>query len=378
MAPSPSLQELLAAIDGIADELEALAQPAETARRAPDALAALFKKVRIPMAKVPREVGGYELSPAEQIDFFARLAWLNPTASWLAFNQTGAAGVLAATLPDAGVAEVFAADAPLAAAVSAPTGKSEKVGGGYRVTGRWAYASGVHLAEWIGLFTLADDPPGPRLAALRRDQVTLEDDWHVAALQDTGSVDVIVDGALVPAHLTAVPFVQRRGGAQYSLLGHKGYVAGENFGFSLGVAQRLVHEVGALSTTKKRYTDATTVSKRGAFRHALAQADCTLRACRAYLMSELDQAMAVVTDSGEMLPPDDMARLEAASAWATEQAVQAAVKLFPYAGAGALHLSSPIQRALRDLIGSGQHIVVTNESIDSWGDALVRAASRSS
>ena len=376
MSPSPSLQELLAAIDGIADELEALARPAEAARRAPDELAALVKAARIPMAKVPREVGGYELSPAEQIDLFARLAWLNPTASWLAFNQCGVAGVFAATLPDDGVAEVFAEDAPVAAAVSAPTGKSEKVDGGYRVSGRWAYASGVHVAQWVGLFTLADDPPGPRLVALRRDQVELQDDWHVAALQGTGSVDVIVDGAFVPEHLTAVPFMQLRGGPQYTRLGIKGYVAGENFGFSLGVAQRLVHEIAALSTTKKRYTNVATVSERGAFRHALAQADCALRASRAYLMSELDGAMATVTSSGALLPAEDMSRLEAASAWATEQAIQTAVKLFPYAGAGALHLSNPIQRALRDLIGSGQHIVVSNEGIDAWGETLVRIAGR--
>jgi hypothetical protein len=50
------------------------------------------------------------------------------------------------------------------------------------------------------------------------------------------------------------------------------------------------------------------------------------------------------------------------------------VRLFPYAGAGALHLSSPIQRTLRDVIGSGQHVIATNETLDAWGKALMEQA----
>jgi hypothetical protein len=57
--------------------------------------------------------------------------------------------------------------------------------------------------------------------------------------------------------------------------------------------------------------------------------------------------------------------------FATEAIVQAAVRLFPYAGAGSLQLSNPIQRAFRDLLGSGQHLIATNETLDHWGKSLV-------
>jgi uncharacterized membrane protein len=62
-------------------------------------------------------VGGHELTPAEQVDYFAHLAWLNPSAGWLAFNQNGIAGMLAAILRDAGVQTLFDNDVPLIAAV---------------------------------------------------------------------------------------------------------------------------------------------------------------------------------------------------------------------------------------------------------------------
>ena len=54
------------------------------------------------MSKVPREQGGYELVPAEQVDFVACAAYRNPTAGWLAFNESGAAGRVGACLGEGG------------------------------------------------------------------------------------------------------------------------------------------------------------------------------------------------------------------------------------------------------------------------------------
>ena len=372
MSQASHTRELYTALEKVAPELEALSREAEIERRPPEALAALFKQARVPMAKVPRELGGYEIPPSEHVDYFARIAYLNPTAGWIAFNQNGSAGLAGAILPDAGVERIFAEDSPLFAAVSAPTGKSTAVEGGFRVSGRWAYASGVHLAEWIVLMTICDEPVGPRVAVLPRDAVELHDDWHVAALQGTGSVDVLVDDLFVPEEMTGSPFsAQRRGGAQYMKLGYRGYVGGENVGFSLGVAQRMLDEIARLAPTKKRVLDPTPVGDRGAFQVDLGRTDATLRAARAYVMTELDRAMEIAERNDAPINAAEMARVGAAIGFATESICQAATRLFPYAGAGALHLSNPIQRCFRDLLGSGQHIVATNETLEHWGKALM-------
>jgi hypothetical protein len=88
-------------------------------------------------------------------------------------------------------------------------------------------------------------------------------------------------------------------------------------------------------------------------------------------MDELERAVTIADTREAALSPHDAARLDASIGWATESVIQAAMRVFPYAGAGALHLSSPIQRTLRDVIGSGQHIVATNETLDVWGKALM-------
>ena len=377
MPDAPLPRELFEALERIAPELESLSREAEIQRRAPDAMAALLKKARLPMAKVPREAGGYEVHPARQVDFFARIAYLNPTAGWLSFNQNGSAGLLGATLPDAGLTTVFSDDSPLLAAVSAPTGRSEACTGGFRVSGRWAYASGVHIAEWIVLATLCDEPAGVRYVVLPRESVDLHDDWHVAALQGTGSVDVSANDVFVPEELTGTPFEQRRGGAQYVKLGYRGYVGAESVGFSLGVAQRMLEESAKLARTKKRVLDPNTVGERGAFQQELGRSDATLRAARAYVISELERAMKIAEQSDALLNEFEATRLGASIGWATESICQAATRLFPYTGASSLHLEHPIQRSFRDLLGSGQHIVATNETLDAWGRALLQPSGES-
>ncbi len=370
-AKRSGIKELYAALEKIAPELEATAREAEELRSAPKALAEALRRARVPMSKVPRELGGYELLPAEQVGFFARIAYVNPTAGWIAFNQSGAAGVIGASLCEAGLEQVFADDSPLVAAVSAPTGRSTRADGGYRVTGSWSYASGASVSDWTLLMTIRTDPPAPLGVVVPTSALDIHDDWHVAALQGSGSVDVSLEEHFVPESLTLNPLLQLRGGKQYSSLGFKCYVAGENIGFSLGVATRLVDEIAKLARGKRRMLDANMVGDRGAFQLELGRSDLALRSARALMESELERAMELAESCDGPIPDRDRVRVEGALAQATESVVQAAVRLFPYAGASALHLSNPIQRALRDLIGSGQHYVTSNQQVEDWGKLLI-------
>ena len=148
-------------------------------------------------------------------------------------------------------------------------------------------------------------------------------------------------------------------------------------GFSLGVAQRMVDEIARMAPSKKRILAPHSLGERGAFQLELGRTDAALRAARAYVQSELDRAMEIAERTEAALPEEEQARLGASIGFATESIIQAAMRLFPYAGAGALHLSNPIQRTFRDLVGSGQHIVATNETLEQWGQALMQAKSES-
>lgn len=370
-----SIEEITEAIEKLAPEFEAEARASEIERQPTQALANLMRQAKLPLAKLPKEVGGCELRPSAQIDYFARLAYLNPTAGWIAFNQNGALGLTGATMAESGLEKLLTAHpVPLLAAVSAPTGRTKKVEGGYRLNGNWSYASGISCADCVLMMTICDDPAGPLGVLVDRNEVEVQDDWHVAALQGTGSVDISAKDVFVPTDMTLSPLAQRRGGSQYIRMGYRGYVGGENLGFTLGVAQRMVDEIAKIGRTKKRILDPTPIGDRGAFQQELGRTDAALRASRAYLMDELDRAESIADATGEPLADSDRARVDGAVAYATENIVHACMRLFPYAGAGALHMSSPIQRTFRDVVGSGQHIVASNETLDHWGAAMIEAA----
>lgn len=106
--------------------------------------------------------------------------------------------------------EIFAGGAVLAPAPLAPSGRGEPIDGGYRITGRWSWATGVMHADWVlvGVLLGSGSSMFPALAALPIADVTVADVWHTAGMRGTGSNDVIVDDVFVPAHrIVSVPKV---------------------------------------------------------------------------------------------------------------------------------------------------------------------------
>jgi 3-hydroxy-9,10-secoandrosta-1,3,5(10)-triene-9,17-dione monooxygenase len=88
-----------------------------------------------------------------------------------------------------------------------PTGKAEKVAGGYRLSGRWSFSSGcdhchgVMLGAICGRREIANNTvPDFRSFLLLNDQYLIDDNWHVAGLKGTGSKDIVVENAFVPEY----------------------------------------------------------------------------------------------------------------------------------------------------------------------------------
>ncbi len=98
--------------------------------------------------------------------------------------------------------EAFAALPFLAAAPLAPTGRGTPVDGDVRLTGRWSWATGVMDSKWIivGALCGPDDGIYPALALLPAVDFRIEDVWHTDGMRATGSNDVVITDAFVPAH----------------------------------------------------------------------------------------------------------------------------------------------------------------------------------
>jgi 3-hydroxy-9,10-secoandrosta-1,3,5(10)-triene-9,17-dione monooxygenase len=155
----------------------------------------------------PRRWGGGEVRFIEFVDAMIELSAASPSAGWVA-GVIGVHPFQLALFPDRAQREMWGEDpATMHSSSYYPTGKAEKVSGGYRLSGRWSFSSGCDhcRAVVIGGFPGTRNFAGVEILDLHSfilfaDQYRIEDNWNVAGLKATGSKDIVVDDAFVPEH----------------------------------------------------------------------------------------------------------------------------------------------------------------------------------
>jgi alkylation response protein AidB-like acyl-CoA dehydrogenase len=98
----------------------------------------------------PAELGGAEAHPDDVIDVISELSYWDGSAGWYGHAVMTGGAVAGAFLGPRAVADIFKGNHfQRAAGQAAPTGKAERVAGGYRIFGRYAFGSGTPHARWI-------------------------------------------------------------------------------------------------------------------------------------------------------------------------------------------------------------------------------------
>ncbi len=178
-------------------------------RRLPDASWNALMGAGLMRGLQPQRWGGAEADPAEYFLAVSEVARADGSAGWV----TGIIGVhpwQLALFPAETQAEVWGDDPSVMHSSSyAPTGKAEKVKGGYRLSGRWSFSSGCDHCQWVNLGAISGgvevegvQMPDFRSFMLPRRDYKIDDNWHVAGLCGTGSKDIVVDDAFVPEYRT--------------------------------------------------------------------------------------------------------------------------------------------------------------------------------
>lgn len=186
----------------IGPALAAAAAEGDELRRLPDQVWKQLQGSGFLRALQPARFGGGEVSLADFIDAVIELSKASPSAGWVA----GVIGVhpwQLALFPDEAQKEMWAHDPERMHSSSYnPTGKAERVRGGYRVWGRWSFSSGCDHCEGVNLGAIVRgaDAAEYRSFLLHRDQYVIEDTWFVAGLKGTGSNDIVVSETFVPEH----------------------------------------------------------------------------------------------------------------------------------------------------------------------------------
>ena len=314
--------------------------------------------------KTPPELGGTLLAPLDFCDVLEEFAYADTTTAWIVMVGNGGTGTAGGWLPDAGARQVFAPGRPppLVVGTPGPRGTGRAVAGGYVVSGRWGFASGVAHADWL-LAGFRDTGDRLLVGVVPREHAQVVGNWRVAGLQGTGSFDFRLDEVFVPAELTFERAAGAcRGGALFRQEAHV-FLSNEVPPLCVGMARRALDEMTGLAES---------ASEGAVFRSELGRAETRVRAARLVHRDAVEAAWTAARASGGT-PESVHVAVAAASAYAVETCADVIAGLFRHGGDRVLSLSSPMQRYLRDTLAARQHIGVSEENYERAGRARTRS-----
>jgi alkylation response protein AidB-like acyl-CoA dehydrogenase len=350
-----SVRAILSGVDAMVPRLRARAAEAEALRRLPEATIDEAAACGFLGMLTPPRWGGAGSDVATFLEATRRLATACPSSAWTLSFLALHAWLLCrfeARLQE----EIFAGGpAPRTPAPLAPTGTVDRVEGGFRLRGRWEWASGIMHAEWV-MVAAMEAERGPRFCVVPRADVEVEDVWHVAGMAATGSNAIVIREVFVPAYRTLEIRRIHAGETPGEAL-H----AGTNVGWPMAATLVLVAATPALGAAEgalDAFTDRMRekVQAYSGQKHAeipathfrLGEGVATARAAR-LVWSDALAILERIGPLGAAAPLEDRAAIRRAAAHVVRLANTVADDLAAAAGASSAFLASPLQRHLRDL-----------------------------
>jgi 3-hydroxy-9,10-secoandrosta-1,3,5(10)-triene-9,17-dione monooxygenase len=319
---------------------------------------------------VPRHFGGFEYPLDTFVDVGLVLGEACASTAWVTTFCMEHNWMLA-QFPRQAQEEIFGAKPyVIAPGAISPNGRAKVLGDGYELSGRWQWGTGVMHADWALLSGTVEDTGELRLFALPIDQVEIIDTWHVDGMAGTGSNDMRVRDAFVPAHCSQSILAMSMGRAEgASWHGTPMYRMPMMPILCLAAG---VPAIGAARGALKRFVQR--AATRTMFGSSVRQADRTDAQIRIGMAKgRLDaaeliarQVAAECTRWGtetRVCPVDQRVRHRVLMAQAVRLARDVVRDLFEASGASAHMAGEPIQRMHRDVHTIASHAVFDCESI---------------
>src|SRR5688572_896707 len=177
--------QLLERARSLVPELRKRALDTSKARRIPEETIADFWKADLFQLLRPKKSGGPEVRVDDAFAVAGELARGDGSAAWV-WTVMGVHDLFVSLFPEKAQQEYWAKPQTLSASSFAPSGQAKPAPGGYTLSGKWSFCSGVDHADWMILGAvfgmLSKDPPVPdfRFCLLpKSDLKEVIDDWHV-------------------------------------------------------------------------------------------------------------------------------------------------------------------------------------------------------
>ncbi|MBQ0721515.1 MAG: hypothetical protein KBT88_01210 [Gammaproteobacteria bacterium] len=360
-------------IQSVLPVLAAHREATETGRSvAPESIAAL-KAAGLARLLTPSRNGGHGASLRAQLHACAETARACPASSWV-MMVCGAHNWIAGNFSARCRAEMFDADPDLfIAGTLASQGTFKKAEGGWLLSGRWQFCSGVDHSPWllIGALRAKDSGGGPGSlhVMLPRDQVELDDTWHTLGMRGSGSKDVVLKDVFVPEHRAEAtgklfsgrsPHAHDHENSGLYMVPVLCSLSAQLAGAVLGMAREMLSLfIEKTSVRPDIYSGEGSGAKarRGTMQRRVAEASGEISTAELILARNCDM-FDEITVAKEPVDEAAQALLRWQSAYAVELCRRAVERLYAGAGAHAAYNDSPMQQYYRDVMMATHHAAV--------------------
>lgn len=354
----------------------------ERTRRLPPALLSALHDARLFRLLLPRSVGGEEVTPGIYMESVEEVARHDASVAWNLF--VGNSSALVGAYISLDIAREIWRDPHTVVSWGPPNEhRARAVPGGYRIGGRWDFASGCRAANWMGAHALVEEDnggvlrlnsygrPGQRILLAPASQAVLLDTWDTIGLRGTASDSYTFDDVFIPEAYSSQredPALRRETGPLYSFT-HAGLYAVGVAGVALGIARAMLDALVELATKKAprnlgRMADSPTVQAE------VARTEARLGAARAWLLD-------IVGTMYERARPEapmgiaDRAKVRLGCTHAIHTAIETADVVYKACGVDGIFPGSPFERRFRDMHTLSQQIQSRSAHYEAVGHVLL-------
>ena len=361
--------------------IAATADKVEQTRRIPEPLLSQLHASGLLHMLLPRSCGGGQHAPATYLRAIEEVARHDASVAWNMFVANSA--TLIAPFLDLDVARTIYADPRTLIAWGPPNAcQARAVDGGYRVSGRWDFASGCRQATWMGVHANVVEPDGQlrlnrfgrptiRTLLFPANQATLLDTWYTIGLKGTASDSYTTDDLFVPEAYSGTredPTLRRELGPLYAFTMQGLYAVGVA-GVALGIARAMQESFVALAARKAPRGQAR-LADQSLVQGEVARNAAKLDSAGAYLDATLGSIYAAADDC-EIISVADRGRVRLACAHGIQASLDVADAIYKSAGVDAIFPGSPFERRFRDIHTLSQQIQSRATHFEAVGQIIL-------
>jgi indole-3-acetate monooxygenase len=377
--PQLTPDQLLARLDAITPAVRAQAGEGDRLARMPDTIVRELQALRLFRLWVPMRYDGFEMELCETLRIYEAAARIDGSFGWAVMIGAGG-GLFAAYLDPPAAKDIFGPTEAVIAGSGAPDGWAEQTDGGYRVDGRWRYASGAHYATTFTancVVTRRGQPvldsqgkPLIRAMAFTPSQVEIYETWDTTGMRGTGSHDFEVKNAIVPQQHTFSVFTDtpREPGPLYRLpfgvLTELPIAA-----LALGIARHALDAFTALARKKKAPDTDAPLENHPIAQTRLAESDARLRSLQSGIHTLAARTWQVAL-TNRSLRSRELSEITATCVQCLSDLNRAVADLASFAGMDAIKRDSEFARTWRDLQTLSAHVSVSPLRLMSAGRPL--------